>query len=155
VPPLPPPPLPPPPFPRVPLPPLPALPPPAPVRAPAKAPANPPPPPNPPNPPNAGVLAVATVRDTGWPTATELMSLAATGRPTPNDPVVTTWICGVVVLELFWLFWPAPARVPIVPDVRPDPLPEPLSVVPPVPLEESCSPTVRFTAVTVPSIVEI
>ena len=39
------------------------------------------------------------------------------------------------------------------PAVRPEPLPEPLSEVPPAPLAESCSPTVRFTAVTVPGMV--
>jgi hypothetical protein len=51
--------------------------------------------------------------------------------------------------------WPPlpPLPLPTAEDEAPEPVPEPVRVVPPPPLVPSCSPTVMFTALTVPAIV--
>ena len=70
-------------------------------------------------------------------------------------PLLTTWICAVDEddeLSEFELA-PSPPELPLprLDDDWPEPLPEPVGVVPPLPLLESCSPTVRSTLATVPS----
>ncbi len=67
--------------------------------------------------------------------------------------VLTTWICGseldasLFAPLTFWLPLPLDSEL----EVRPEPLPVPVASVPPLPPLVNCSPTVMFTAATVPS----
>ena len=63
------------------------------------------------------------------------------------------WGVDAELVELFWLFCPPPPvwLEPMAADVRPEPLAEPVVLVPPLPVEPSCSPTVRSTEAIVPS----
>ncbi len=101
------------------------------------------------------VESVEMLRATVWPSATLAMSVVSTDRSTVYLPVLTTWICAVEVPldELFEPVWPLPVDEPTERGVAPPPVPEPLTDVPLVPPLPSCCPTVRFIAVTVPSVV--
>ena len=89
-----------------------------------------------------------------WPTATLAMSAVSTASCTVYRPVLTTWICALVPEESEPELAAAATRLlddPRFADDWPEPLPVPVTVVAPVPLLESCSPSVMFTAATVPS----
>ncbi len=113
---------------------------------------------SPPSPPKRPVAALELVRVivAVWPTFTLAMSALSTARSTVYRPVLTTWTCALEELldESLELAGFGLVPDPIDASDCPDPLPVPVASVPPVPLLESCSPTVRFTAATVPSKVE-
>ena len=112
-----------------------------------------PPPGNPPNPPRRLEELVVTATSTVWPTSMLSMSVLSTETSTSNRPLLTTWIWAVEEDEPVDWFADGSAAVepPPVAEERPEPVPDPVRVVPPCPPLDNSSPTVRSTLATVPS----